>query len=114
MTTPQEDENEDLHNLEHSGDWDHGVEPDVLDNSFSNEDDLKGHDEDIFAGPKRLVQQVRTSFTKVMHDLSDRAAEVRNDEHLKEEMENHTEEEVAGMKLCVSKTIHQDSFSAPC
>lgn len=106
---------EDLQNLEHSGDWDHGVEPDVLDASFSNDDEaLKGHDDDMLAVPKRVAQQVRTSVSKAIHNLSDNLAGLKNDAHLKEEVENHTEEEVAGMKLCVSKIVHQESFSAQC
>lgn len=121
MTTTEED----IQALEHSGEWDHGVEPDVLDASFSNKNDddeeetdkLKGHENDsndILASPKRLVNQVRISVTKFFNGLSEKASEVTHDEHLKEEVENHTEEEVAGMKLCVSNVVHQDSFSAPC
>jgi hypothetical protein len=115
-TTTTNKVNEDIHNLEHSGEWDHGVEPDVLAVSNSADDDnLKENEAGTFAGPKRLIQQAQNAISNVWHNLSEQVAETtRKDEHFKAEVEGHTEEEVAGMKLCVSKTIHQDSFIAPC
>ena len=104
MATP-EDYEEDLND---------GPLDDVrIDNSSDGEGKgkNKGHDDEGFlASPKRLVPQVRLSFVKALNDLM----AVSHDEHLKEEVESHTEEEVAGMKLCVSEVVHQDSFTAPC
>ena len=100
-----EDDEDDLHD---------GPLDDVHIDDSSGDDgkhDNKGHDDEgLLASPKRLVTQVKFSFVKALNDLM----EVSHDEHLKEEVENHTEEEVAGMKLCVSKVVHQDSFTAPC
>jgi hypothetical protein len=101
----------DIQNLEHLGDWDHGMllEPDVLDSSV--EDFLWGHPEegedDAVECTKRWAKQVETAVIELWHRWS-------NEEQFQQQVRQHTEEEVAGMRLCVSKTVHQDSFIAPC
>lgn len=102
---------EDIQNLEHSGEWDHGVETNAMDVAKADDNQK---------GPKQLAKQVQSSVTNLMHTISDKVQqelhdikEGLNDPHFKEEVEAHTAEEVAGMKLCVSKNVHQDSFSAP-
>jgi hypothetical protein len=102
---------DDIENLEHSGEWDHGVETNAMDVAKADDNQK---------GPKQLAKQVQTSVTNLMHSISDKVQqglhdvkEGLNDPHFKEEVEGHTSEEVAGMKLCVSKNVHQDSFSAP-
>jgi hypothetical protein len=94
----------DIQNLEHLGDWDHGV---LLDSSV--EDFMWGHPEgedDALECTKRWAKQVQTAVIELWHQWSN--------EEFQQQVRQHTEEEVAGMKLCVSKTVHQDSFIAPC
>ena len=101
---------DDAHNVENSGDWDHGVEPNALDAAGAAAGQLARQ-------AKIAAAQAKTAITNAVHALEEKAAAAQKDlkeSHLREEVEGHTEEEVAGMKLCVSKTVHQESFEAPC
>jgi hypothetical protein len=108
---------EDIQNMEHSGDWDHGSEPippaGAAEETTGDTDDPNSKI-DRLGGAKKMMQQAQVTVSKVIHDLGEKADQaLHHDSHFKEEVEGHTEEEVAGCKLAVSKNIHQDSFSAP-
>lgn len=91
-------------NIAALGDWDHGVEPSVLDATRIE--------------TSAFLLDAQEFLSTALHDLTASLSKVREslwkDEAFNEHMANHTEEEVAGMKLCVSKTVHQESFVAPC
>ena len=91
---------QDILNVEHLGNWDHGVEPDPLDASFSknNEEEsefFKEHSAEFITGTKRLVQKVCNSVSKACNRLNEKASELRRNEgHLREEIEDYMEEEI--------------------
>lgn len=125
MTTPEQAAAiaVDTKNLEHSGDWDHGVEPDPLapTTQDAKDDDEPKSDSQKQSGVPLMVKKAKAAVTNVYnnvketaHKMEEEASKALHEESLQKSVENHTEEEVAGMKLCVSKTVHQDSFIAPC
>jgi hypothetical protein len=102
MTTSEEVAKQDTQNMEHLGDWDHGVEPDAG-GEPKNQDKKK----------VPLVKQAQAAVGAAVHSIEAAASKIK--ENLKEGVDDqHTEEEVMGMKMCVSKTVRQDSFIAPC
>jgi len=113
MATPEQAAAVDTQNMEHSGDWDHGVEPDALNEAGEPKDqDKKGIS---------FIKKAQAAVANALHNIEakaasmgEKAAQALHEDQLKQGVENHTEEEVAGQKLCVSKTVHQDSFIAPC
>jgi hypothetical protein len=106
---------QDISNMESLGEWDHGVEPSVLDASRKQGNDTSSP---LLEGSKRLAKDAQVFLSKAIHDLTDSVSNTKEsfqkDKAFNKKFADHTEEEVAGMKLCVSKTVHQDSFVAPC
>jgi hypothetical protein len=106
---------QDISTMESLGEWDHGVEPSVLDASRKQGNDTSNP---LLEGSKRLAKDAQVFVSKAFHDLTDSVSNAKesfqNDEAFNKKVADHTEEEVAGMKLCVSQTVHQDSFVAPC
>ena len=66
---------EDIETIEHMAEWDHGIEPNPIDVSYSagERSDSKGHHDevDILDSPKRIAKKVQMVATKVFQDLSD-------------------------------------------
>ena len=123
MTTPKQASavvQQDIQNVEHLGDWDHGMEPNVSDAAAAaaGEPNSKGHQGNICVPVVKKAQaiaaKVMHSMEQAAHNMGETAAHANDENQLKEQVERHSEEEVAGMKLCVSKTVDQDSFVAPC
>lgn len=116
MSTPEQaaavvqQQQVDTQNMEHSGDWDHGVEPDAL----AEGGEPKADHEKKSVPVMKKAQSLASKVIHSVEEMGERATQALAEEHLKDGDESHTEEEVAGMKLCVSKTVHQDSFIAPC
>mmetsp|Transcript_33556 Transcript_33556/g.50042 ORF Transcript_33556/g.50042 Transcript_33556/m.50042 type:complete len:93 (+) Transcript_33556:56-334(+) len=64
------------------------------------------HEETNLGGPELFLRRtglaIEVAFRNVMSNC------------LMEGIKPHTEEEVAGVKMCVNEMIRQDSFVAPC
>ena len=118
-TTSEQVAKEDTLNMEHIGEWDHGVEPDALnrDNAPSSSEP-KDHRPPPAEAVQPLVKRAQAVVEKAVHSMeaAARSLETAASNALaesKDGVEHHTEEEVMGVKMCVSKTVHQDSFIAP-
>jgi hypothetical protein len=97
----------DASSLEALGEFDHGLSEPM--GAYGSEKEkippqsIKEH----------LLQAVRVADMAALNLLHKGANALRLDQHTKEEVARHTEEEVAGAKLCVKETVRQDSFNAP-
>ena len=128
---------EDIQNVEHLGDFDHGmidnvvVDANTTTNFNNNPAAQQQEQQDTIRQLNQTYQDVKqvvlnaerscaTSVKKALKSVERNVANavaVNNDGsvvNVKEAVEAHTEEEVAGMKLCVKPVVHMDSFEAPC
>lgn len=87
--------------VETLGEWDHGV----CDPEIKPATNAMGLKEAVLAAERSVDGVVRRMVQKG-------ARAVALDDNTKKEVAGHTEEEVAGMKLCVNQVVHQDSFEA--
>lgn len=85
------------------GEWDHGIEP-------AAESDGKATVQDVKSAILKAERAVDSATRNIIRKVGQA---VTIDPHTKAEISEHTEEEVAGMKLAVKKTVHQDSFVDP-
>ena len=88
--------------VEALGEWDHGVcDPEIKPKTSRN------------TGLKEAVLSAERTFDGAVRKMVQKGARaVKLDDNTKLEVSGHTEEEVAGMKLCVKDVVHQESFEA--
>lgn len=88
--------------VEALGEWDHGVcDPELKDAPEG-------------ANLRELVHTVERKADITVRKMIQKGAQaVALDDRTKQGVSGHSEEEVAGMKLCVSNVVHKDSFEAP-
>jgi hypothetical protein len=101
MTTPEQSAavvQQDIQNMEHLGDWDHGMEPDV-----SNDAEGGPKNQGTICAPfvkkaQAIATKVINSMEKAAHDMGENATQASDENQLNEGGENHAEEEEASMK----------------
>uniref|UniRef100_A0A7S2MJW4 Uncharacterized protein n=1 Tax=Helicotheca tamesis TaxID=374047 RepID=A0A7S2MJW4_9STRA len=98
---------DEIHDVEVLGEWDHGLVgmSYVLDSAEAKAKETARID------PKLILKRTGLAIEAAIKNA---VRNVGQDGNVREGVENHTEEEVCGMKLCVKTVVHQDSFVAPC
>jgi hypothetical protein len=108
---------EDIDNMEHLGEFDHGLLPHGQQTDESSSQKMKQLNKtylDIKDAVMKVERSCATSVKNAIKSVEKNLVEAVTDDQVQEGLSSHTEEEVAGMKLCVKSVVHAESFEAPC